>query len=194
LPTNSSGSLDVRASAHAASLEESIALAKEQLLAANQCAERLEASLADRDGEAIRLRDRMESADAEIQALRGKHEAGLAAHQAERLRLEERYQSAETRWLTEVDRVRQHAKEQDRHIKDFQRQVTQLLSERYTLRQENQGARAELKAATAVREQLELRLRAANAAQVPPRGARKPKKSASTRTQKPVRSQKPKNA
>jgi hypothetical protein len=80
-----------------------------------------------------------------------------------------------------------------RHIKDFKREVTQLKSVRDTLREEIQGARADLKTAAAVREQLEMRLRTANAAHVPPRGTRKPKKSVSTRTQKPVRSQ-PKNA
>ena len=180
--------------ARAAGLEESIALAKEQLLAANQRVERLEAALADRDAELIRLRSRIESAEAQAETHRGKRDAAIAAHQAERLRLEERDQSAESRWLTEVDRVRQNAKEQERHIKDFKRQVTQLQSERDTLRQEIQEARAELKTATAVREQLELRLRTANAAQVPPRVARKPKKSVSKRTQKPVRSLKPQDA
>jgi hypothetical protein len=75
---------------------------------------------------------------------RGKHDAAIAAHQAERLRLEERYQSTESRWLTEVDRVRQNAKEQERHLRDFQRQVTRLQSERDTLRQEMQGVRADL--------------------------------------------------
>lgn len=180
--------------ARAAGLEESMALAREQLLAANQRAEHLEAALAERDGESIRLRTRMESAEAETQTLRGKLEAALAFTQAERLKLEERYQSAESRWLTEVDRVRQHAKEQEQQIKDFKREVTQLKSVRDTLREEIQGARADIKTATAVREQLEMRLRTANAAQVPPRVARKPKKSVSRRTQKPVRPLKPKNA
>jgi predicted nucleic acid-binding Zn-ribbon protein len=180
--------------ARAAGLEESMALAKEQLLAANQRAERLEAAFAERDAESIRLRSRMDSAEAEIQALRGKHEATLAFTQAERSRLEERHQSAEGRWLTEVDRVRQHAKEQEQQIKDFKREVTHLKSVRDTLREEIQGARADIKTAAAVREQLEMRLRTANAAQVPQRAARKPKKSVSTRTQKPVRPLKPKNA
>jgi hypothetical protein len=123
---------------------------------ANQRAERLEAALAERDGESVRLRSRIESAEGEAQACRGKHEAALAAHQAERLRLEERNVAATSRWLTEVDRVRQNAKEQERHLKDFQRQVTQLLADRNALRQEIQGARAHLKTAIAVREQLEL--------------------------------------
>ena len=99
----------------------------------------------------------MESAEVETQTLRGKLDAVIAAHQAERSTLDERHQSAESRWLTEVDRVRQHAKEQDQHIKDFKREVTQLKSERDTLRQEMQGARADLKTAAAVREQFEMR-------------------------------------
>ena len=153
-------------------------------MAANQRAERLEAALAERDGESIRLRSRIESAEAKAETHRSKHEAALAAHQAERLKLEERNQSAESRWLTEVDRVRQNAKEQERHIKDFERQVKQLLSERDTLREEIQGARAELKTAIAVREQLELRLRAANTHESPPQAARGPKKSVSKRAKK----------
>jgi chromosome segregation ATPase len=148
---------------------------------ANQRAERLEAALAERDGESVRLRSRIESAEGEAQACRGKHEAALAAHQAERLRLEERNVAATSRWLTEVDRVRQNAKEQERHLKDFQRQVTQLLADRNALRQEIQGARAHLKTAIAVREQLELRLRDPNSAQSPPSVARKLKKSVSKR-------------
>ncbi len=170
--------------ARAAALEESIALLKDQHLAANQRAERLEAALAERDGESIRLRSRIESAEAKAETHRSKHEAALAAHQAERLKLEERNQSAESRWLTEVDRVRQNAKEQERHIKDFERQVKQLLSERDTLREEIQGARAELKTAIAVREQLELRLRAANTHESPPQAARRPKKSVSKRAKR----------
>ena len=80
--------------------------------------------------------------------------------------------------------MRQNAKEQERHIKDVQRQVTQLVAERDTLRQEIQGARAELKTALAVREQLELRLRAANALESLPQASRKPKKSVSKRAKK----------
>ena len=174
--------------ARATGLEDSITLAKGQLLAANRRAERLEAALADRDAESIRLRARMESTEAQAETLRGKLEAAIAAHQAERAKLEARNEAAESRWLTEVDRVRQSAKEQERHLKDLTRHVTQLQSERDTLRQELQGVRSELKTATAVREQLDMRLRTANAAQSPPRVVRKPKKSVSKRTKKPVRS------
>jgi predicted nucleic acid-binding Zn-ribbon protein len=170
--------------ARAAGLEESITLAKDQLLAANQRAERLEAALADRDSETIRLRARIESAEALAESFREKHDAVLAAHETERLRLEERHQSAESRWITEVDRVRQNAKEQERHIKDVQRQVTQLAAERDTLRQEIQGAHAELKTANAVREQLELRLRAAHALESPPQATRMREKSVSKRAKK----------
>ena len=179
--------------ARAAGLEESIALFKDQHLAANQRAERLEAALAERDGESIRLRSRIESAEAKAETHRSKHEAALAAHQAERLKLEERNQSAESRWLTEVDRLRQTAKEQERHLKDFERQVTQLRSERDTLRQETQGARAELKTANAVREQLEMRLRV-NAAQASPPVARKLKKSVAKRAKRRGRSLQSKDA
>lgn len=174
--------------ARAAGLEESIALAKDQLLAANQRAERLEEALADRDTESARLRSRTESAEAQAETLRGKLDTAIAAHQAERAKLEARNEAVESRWLTEVDRVRQSAKEQERHLKDLTRQVTQLQSERDTLRQELQGVRSELKTATAVREQLEMRLRTAKASLLPPRVVRKPKESVSKRTKKSVRS------
>jgi hypothetical protein len=146
--------------------------------------ERLEAALADPDSETIRLRARIESAEALAESFREKHHAVLTAHETERLRLEERHQSAESRWITEVDRVRQNAKEQERHIKDVQRQVTQLAAERDTLRQEIQGTHAELKTANAVREQLELRLRAAHALELPPQATRMRKKSVSKRAKK----------
>lgn len=80
------------------------------------------------------------------------------------------------------------AKEQERHLKDLTRQVTQLQSERDTVRQDLQGVRSELKTATAVREQLEMRLRTAKASPLPPRAVRKAKKSVPRRTKKPVRS------
>jgi hypothetical protein len=101
--------------ARAAGLEESIGLAKDQLLAANQRAERLEAALADRDAETLRLRSRIESAEALADSFREKHDAATAL---------------------------------------------------------------------AVREQLELRLRTANALESTPQAARKPKKSASKRAKK----------
>ena len=142
-----------------------------------------EAALADRDSETTRLRARIESAEALAESFREKQDAAVASHRAERLKLEERSQSAESRWLTEVDRMRQTAKEQERHIKDTQRQVTQLAAERNTLREELQGARAELKTALAVREQLELRLRAANVRELP-QASRKPTKSVSRRAKK----------
>ena len=68
--------------ARAAGLEESIGLAKDQLLAANQRAERLEAAHADRDAETLRLRSRIESAEALAESFREKHDAALVAHQA----------------------------------------------------------------------------------------------------------------
>jgi chromosome segregation ATPase len=103
--------------------------------------------------------------DVESADVRAKLERLNATHQAERTRLEERHAAAEAHWLTEVDRARQQAKDQDRQIKELQGQIGDLRRQHDPLRQELLSARADLKTASAVREQLEARLR--EAARVP---------------------------
>jgi hypothetical protein len=149
--------------ARAAALEESLSLAREQLAAANQRAERLEGSLQERDAEGARLRTRVEGLEGTTDELRTKLEVAEAANQAERARLEERHTAAETRWLTEVDRARQAAKEAtkeyERQLKVLHSQSESLQTEREGLRQQLGDTRSELTTAHAVREQLEARLR-----------------------------------
>jgi chromosome segregation ATPase len=151
--------------ARAAVLEESIGLAREQLSAANQRAERLETHVQERDTECSRLRARIEALEASAAEFRTQLEAARTAHQADRTRLEERYTAAEAHWLTEVDRARQTvkevAKEQERQVKEIRGQMGSLQAERDQLRQYLTETRSELKTATAVREQIEERLRAA---------------------------------
>jgi len=101
------------------------------------------------------------SLEASAADLRTQLESARAANQTERTRLEERHAAAEAHWLTEVDRARQSAKEQDRQAKELRSQVGRLHSEGDQLRQHLTETRSELKTATAVREQLEERLRAA---------------------------------
>jgi Plasmid replication region DNA-binding N-term len=147
----------------AAALEESVALAREQLSAANRRADNLEVTLEERDRECYRLRSRIEALDASCADLRGKIDAAAASHQTERTKLQEQYTAAEARWLMEVDRARQVAKETAREfewqVKELRGQIGPLQTERDHLRQELIVARSDLKTATAVREQLEERLR-----------------------------------
>jgi hypothetical protein len=115
------------ATVRAKALEESLALAREQLIAANRRAEALEAARQDRDAEGTRLRTRIETLEALSTDLRARLDAGTAAHQAERSKLEERYSAAEARWLTEVDRARQGAKEAESQLKRRARNSTPSL-------------------------------------------------------------------
>jgi len=150
--------------ARAVAMEESLTLAREQLAAANQRAQALEKSVQERDGEGARLRSRLETLEVSATEAHGKLDAASAAHHAERARLQERYATAESHWLREVDRARQHskeaAKEHQNQVKELRRRVDTLQEERNRVRQDLLEARAECKTALAVREQLEERLRA----------------------------------
>jgi hypothetical protein len=72
---------------------------REQLLAANQRADRLETHVQGRETECERLRVRFDSLEADIAQLRHKLEVAATAHQAERTQLEERHAATEGRWL-----------------------------------------------------------------------------------------------
>jgi hypothetical protein len=78
-------------------------------------------------------------------------------------RSEERYSAAEARWLTEVDRARQlakeAAKEHERQNKELRDRLGSVQNDRDQIHQELIEARPDLKTATAVREQLEERVR-----------------------------------
>jgi predicted nucleic acid-binding Zn-ribbon protein len=150
------------AATRAASVEESLALIREQLTAANQRAENLETALRTRDAECVRQRERMTVLEESSADLREKLDAVTAAHQVERTKLEERYSAAEARWLTEVDRARQlareAAKEHERQLKELRERVGSLQKDRDRIQQELIEARTDLKSATAAREHLEERL------------------------------------
>lgn len=154
-----------RNSARATAIEESLGLAREQLSAANRRAEGLEAALDERDSECTRRRLRVEALEESGAELRGKLDAAAGAHEAERTKLQEQYAGSEARWLFEVDRARQAAKDaakdHERQLQEIRGQLVQFQSERERLRQELLESRSELKTATAVREQLEERLRSA---------------------------------
>lgn len=151
------------AATRAAAIEESLALAREQLSAANQRAETLETALRTRDTECARLRDTITALETCAADVRGKLDAATTAHQAERTKLEDRYSAAEGRWLTEVDRTRQMAKEtmkeHERQLKELRERVASVQRDRDQIQYGLIEARADLKAATAMREHLEERLR-----------------------------------
>jgi hypothetical protein len=146
------------ATVRAKALDESLALAREQLIAANRRAEALEAARHDWDAEGTRLRTRIEALEALSADLRGRLDVATAAHQAERMKLQERYSAAETRWLTEVDRARQGAKETEGQLKAARSQLSTIAAERDHVRAQWLDAQAELKTAAAVRQQLEKQL------------------------------------
>jgi chromosome segregation ATPase len=182
---------ELATTARTGALEESLALAREQLAAANQRAQALEGSVQERDAEGTRLRSRIERLEAECVNWRAKLDAANAAHHGERVQLQGRYAAAESHWMLEVDRARQHAKEatkeHENQTKELRRRVEALMSKRDELRQDLLGAQAELKTAAAVRDQLLERLR--EAAVLPtPRPKRSGQRQRSTRSRGTARS------
>jgi chromosome segregation ATPase len=151
------------ANTRAVALEDSLSLAREQLTAANQRAERLELSIQQHDTEGARLRARTEELERAIASLRLKLEATETSHQAERARAEGRHAATEARWLTETDRARQAlkeaTKEHERQFKLLRSQADALRKEREDLRGQLGDTRSELKAANAIRAHVEERLR-----------------------------------
>jgi hypothetical protein len=131
--------------ARAATLEESLALARDQLTATNSRADRLETLLQGREVETERLRARTDALDAGCQELRAKLDAAAQAHQSEREKLNSRHAANEARWLVEIDRGRQAAKEtakdHERQLKELRAQVTQIQTQRDELKRDLQEAR-----------------------------------------------------
>lgn len=157
--------------ARAAALEESLALTRDQLADANQRTQTLEKRLQEQDSDCAKLRVRFETLEVTANGVRGKFDAAVAAHRAERTLVEERRAAAESHWLREVDRARQQTKEavkeHQTQVKGLRRRVDMLQAERDELRESLLEARADLKTATAVREQLEARLRVTPPASTP---------------------------
>ncbi len=148
--------------ARTAALEQSLALAREQLAATNTRADRLETLLQARETDIDRLRTRADSLDTEGRELRIKLDAAADAHQAERAKLEERHAAHEARWLVDIDRERQTAKEAakdyERQLKEMRGQIAQLQTQRDDLKRDLEEARAELRTALSLRAQADKRL------------------------------------
>jgi DNA repair exonuclease SbcCD ATPase subunit len=152
------------AAARASTLEESLALARDQLTATNNRADRLETLLQGREAETERLRARTDALDADVEELRARLDAAAADHQSEREKLGERHAANEARWLVEIDRGRQAAKEtakeHERRLKELGGQVTQIQTQRDELKRDLQEARTELRATMSARARAEKRLAA----------------------------------
>jgi hypothetical protein len=159
------------ATARAAAQDESLALAREQLQAANQRSDRLEVSLQTRETEAERLGIRTQSLEADVAQLRDKLERAATVHQAERTKLDEHRAASEAHWLLELDRARQATKEavkdQERQNKEWRVQVKLLQTEREELSKEVQAARREIHTLMTERAQLEKRLASGTAIKGP---------------------------
>jgi hypothetical protein len=176
--------------ARAAALEESLTLAREQLRAANQRAEALESRGQEWERECQRLRARGDALERSHAEARTQLDAVSAAHQAERAQLQEHSSAAEARWLLEVDRARQQAREaakdHEQQTRELHRRCEALTGEREELRHKLLEARAELKTAAAVRDQLEQRVRVAERAAIE-RASIEAARSKQTQPAKPAR-------
>ena len=136
----------------AAALEEALALARGQLVAANRRAETLEAGELEKAAEIAALRKQCSVREAEIHKLQ-------ALLESERERLNRRYDAAEARWLTEIDQVRQSAKEQGQELKRLAADHRTLRQDRDQLQRELARSQASLTSALRERDRLAAGLR-----------------------------------
>jgi len=117
----------------------------------------------ERSAESDWLRARIEALEASSAELQRKLGAATAEYQAERTRLLEHYAGTERRWLSEVDRARQGAKEaargHERVVGEPHDQIDRLQTECGPLRAELVRARAEPKAVAGIHEPLDAYLR-----------------------------------
>jgi len=118
----------------ASSLETALELAREQLAAANQRAETLEATEVRRTGEIQALQEHCRSSDAEIRDLQKQFETERAelARQAadERKNLIARFDAREAQWLREIDETRKIAKERAQELKRIRAELAAAIKQR----------------------------------------------------------------
>lgn len=156
-------------------LEDSLTLAREQLTATQQRADRLEVALQAREAECDRGRQRVDVVEQELREVRVRFDATAAAYQVERKKQDERHAASEARWLVEVDRCRQTikegSKEHERLAKEFRSRIGQLQARCDELKRELDVARAQIRTAIKDKAQLEKRLTtlSARATTSPPR-------------------------
>jgi chromosome segregation ATPase len=145
-------------------LEEGLALARQQLTAANARAAGLEGQVTARAAEVERLNEQIERWQQAARDAQTRMEAGIAAHAAERAELLTRSTQAEQHWMLELDRARQTGRENaQRHeqaVKEWHRKVQSLESECEQQTQQLSTLRANLQTQQAVREHLQSELTA----------------------------------
>lgn len=159
--------------------EDALAMAREQLIAGNQRADRLEGSLQSREEENRRLAERVHALERDLNAAREKLDSATAAHQGQHLKLEARYEASESRWLQEVDRARQALKAaiqgHEKAAKESRAATQKAERERDRAMREWQRLKLEAKEPTKKRLQLEKQRRSLTSKKPAPRpnGARR---------------------
>jgi chromosome segregation ATPase len=105
---------------------------------------------------------RLPKNNGQARELHGKLEAAVDAFQMERSRQEERHAANEARWLLEIDRGRQAAKEtakdHERQIKELRVQLSQVQGQRDELKRDLSESRADLRRTESARTLAEKRL------------------------------------
>jgi len=139
----------------ASSLEAALELAREQLAAANQRAETLEATEVRRTGEIQALQEHCRSSDAEIRNLHKQLETERAelARQAtaDRNALTARFDAREAQWLRDIDEARQVAKERGQELKRIRAELAAAIKQRDRLERDLSKAKARPSVARAPR-------------------------------------------
>ncbi len=130
----------------ATSLETALELAREQLAAANQRAETLEATEVRRTGEIQALQEHCRSSDAEVRRLQKQFDAERTdlVHQAaaDRQALLNRFETTEKQWLREIEETRQIAKERAQDVKRIRAELEAAVKQRDRLQRDLDKARS----------------------------------------------------
>jgi len=139
----------------ASSLETALELAREQLAAANQRAETLEATEVRRTGEIQALQEHCRSSDAEFRDLQKQFETERAelARQAaaDRNALIARFDAREAQWLRDIDEARQVAKERGQEVKRIRAELAATIKQRDRLERDLSKAKTRPSVARAPR-------------------------------------------
>ncbi len=146
--------------ARGSALEDSLALARTQLVESNQRASALEPALRDRDVSLASAQRRLEQLEAQAATLADRLEGERKAHLAERAKFDERYDAAERRWLTEVDQARERVKTHEKQARADAADRARLQDDLQRARRETLEAVHELKTARVVNEELRERIKA----------------------------------
>jgi chromosome segregation ATPase len=121
--------------ARAATLEESLAMARTQLAEQAAQLERQQHDLRSREKELASARESLATLVQERDAERRRHDEQLQSHFAERERVQERAAATERRQMEEIDRARQLGKDSQKALAEAERRLEAHRSESDQLRQ-----------------------------------------------------------